>query len=238
MAIFVTEDGFLIFKKRVQDYIEGHQSNYFELFRKQFETLRDNCDLIKLSIAEINLKEAINFNIFQILGLGHLEVRTHTPLLAELLDRNGSHGQKQLFLEKFLEYLNFCPDEAYDSSWNVIKERENIDLQLINYRLRKAVFIENKIYSGSHSGQLSRYYSMWKKCFPNGGEFLYLTITGVPPDDAGFNEEYPRDVVEKDLKRISYKKHIKEWLEATLPHIQATKVKETIVQYLFIIKTL
>src|SRR5437660_12720896 len=42
------------------------------------------------------------FNIFQILRVGHLEVTTHSPILAELLNPKGRHGQGAAFLRLFL----------------------------------------------------------------------------------------------------------------------------------------
>ena len=44
-----------------------------------------------------------HFNIFQILRVGHLEVTTHSPILAELLNPKGNHGQGAVFLGRFLE---------------------------------------------------------------------------------------------------------------------------------------
>src|SRR6185437_12808052 len=43
-----------------------------------------------------------NFNIFQILKIESSEVRLHSVLIAELLNTNGSHGQKDLFLKAFI----------------------------------------------------------------------------------------------------------------------------------------
>lgn len=44
-----------------------------------------------------------NFNIFNILGLTTNEVRTHSAFIAELLNPNGSHGCKHIFLKLFIE---------------------------------------------------------------------------------------------------------------------------------------
>jgi len=38
------------------------------------------------------------FNLFSILGMESDEVSTHSRFLAELLNKNGSHGQKDIFL--------------------------------------------------------------------------------------------------------------------------------------------
>src|SRR5208283_235963 len=43
-----------------------------------------------------------HFNIFHILRVGHLEVTTHSPILGELLNPKGKHGQGAAFLRLFL----------------------------------------------------------------------------------------------------------------------------------------
>jgi len=42
------------------------------------------------------------FNIFNILRVGHLEVKTHSPILGSLLNPKGKHGQETTFLRLFL----------------------------------------------------------------------------------------------------------------------------------------
>jgi hypothetical protein len=42
------------------------------------------------------------FNVFNILGIGHYEVKTHSPMLGELLNPKGRHGQGAMFLRLFL----------------------------------------------------------------------------------------------------------------------------------------
>src|SRR5690349_20393444 len=65
-------------------------------------------ELLWFSEAHLSHTEALaratgkHFNIFQILGIGHLEVKTHSPILGELLDPHGRHGQGAMFLRLFL----------------------------------------------------------------------------------------------------------------------------------------
>jgi len=46
-----------------------------------------------------------HFNLFQILRIGHYEVSTHSPVLGDLLDPGGTHGQCKVFLELFLQQV-------------------------------------------------------------------------------------------------------------------------------------
>ena len=55
------------------------------------------------------------FNIFDILHVGHYEVRTHSPILAEFLNPQGSHGQGAVFLKSFLKEILDIPDTDFDA---------------------------------------------------------------------------------------------------------------------------
>lgn len=54
-----------------------------------------------------------NFNIFSVLQMESDEVKTHSRFLAELLNPKGSHGQKDVFLKKFIERFGI---EKFDTS--------------------------------------------------------------------------------------------------------------------------
>ena len=44
-----------------------------------------------------------NFNVFSILQMESAEVKTHSAIIAELLNPQGSHSQGTLFLKLFLQ---------------------------------------------------------------------------------------------------------------------------------------
>src|SRR5580692_3482102 len=48
------------------------------------------------------------FNIFKILGIGHYEVATHSPMLGNLLNPKGSHGQGDVFLRLFVNSMGIA----------------------------------------------------------------------------------------------------------------------------------
>jgi len=54
------------------------------------------------------------FNMFRVLGVGHLEVKTHSPILAELLNPKGKHGQGDVFLSLFLYRFEMDPVSPLD----------------------------------------------------------------------------------------------------------------------------
>ena len=203
--------------------------------------LRGKCHNIK-SILMAHISEIRNYhrlnapewNVFRVMGMEHYEVAFHTPFLFELLSPHGTHAQGRLFLESFLRMIGVFPeDEITHPNWYVGRETGRIDLRIANNLLQKAVFIENKIDTSAHSGQLSTYYRSWQKDYPNGGAFIYLTIDGVKPPDSGFNSEYSTRVeVETNLQLLSYKVHIKTWLENNLESIKPEKLKQSLIQYI------
>ena len=62
----------------------------------QTRVLKDKHDTLAAATGE-------NFNLFAILGRETDEVRTHSAILAELLDPSGSHGQGAVFLRQFVD---------------------------------------------------------------------------------------------------------------------------------------
>ena len=176
------------------------------------------------------------FNIFKILGIGHYEVGTHSPMLGNLLNRKGSHGQGDTFLRLFVNsqgIANFDTASAHlelEHHIGTVTEKSGgrIDI-LIMDRDGNAIFIENKIYAGDQENQLRRYRQRDSRA-----HLFYLTLHGTLP--SGFTEEGLREI---DVTCISYAAHIRDWLAAclkeaaSLPH-----VRESISQYLHLIREL
>ena len=136
------------------------------------------------------------FNIFEVLGIRDAEIR-HSFVLAWLLDPNANHGFRDLFLRSFLKYLfynnrdsirggvSFFDVEVFNfDDIEIRREWNKIDLLIISKQNRLAVAIENKVRSGEHSDQLSRYRAVLKAEFPAFNKlFVYLTPEGSTPSD-------------------------------------------------------
>ena len=238
----ISEEHFIKFKKRYGEFKKHHEVAILERFKQDYQRFTNSYQVVKNLVDELNRKEAQEFNVFSILDRGHLEVLTHTPFLADLLNPTGTHGQKNLFLRLFLmQVLEYPESEASDKNWFVAKESEYVDLKIVNYSLREAIFIENKIYTGAHSGQLSRYYRVWKDgYFKGNGAFIYLTLHGGAPNISGFDpdEIYEKAEILEQLICLCYKMDIHDWLEKAIPHIEAPRVEQTVKQYTDLIKAL
>jgi hypothetical protein len=177
-----------------------------------------------------------HFNLFDILGIGHYEVRTHSPMLAQLLNPHGSHGQGVVFLQKFLDGLEISDFDA--GSARVTTEENTGDLGRLDIVLRdknqRAIFIENKIYAGLQEDQLARYHK-----YNTEATLLFLTLKGEDPSDKETNAAYQEESFKKVFKPVSYRSDIIQWLEACRKEAAtAHGVREVITQYIHLIKHL
>ena len=96
-----------------------------------------------------------DFNVFSILGVQSNVVTTHSALLAELLNPQGSHHQGSLFLELFLKMCRDAGAGGYAFENDVLEDfrvgaEVATDQGRIDILLEKdnaCIIIENKIYA-------------------------------------------------------------------------------------------
>ena len=124
-------------------------------------------------------------NIFKILRVTNAEIR-HSNFLSWLLDPNENHNLKEVVLNKFLQEIINSSDSFDESvtiedigieNVEIRREWENIDLLII---LDEYVLcIENKIFSGEHSDQLTRYKNIVETNFSDKTQiYIYLNPFG------------------------------------------------------------
>lgn len=180
-----------------------------------------------------------HFNIFNVLGIGHREVKTHSPILAELLNPDGCHGQGDKFLKLFVSGRHFnvtgfgTGKSTVEQNYYAGPVTENsggfIDILIKNNDSGATIVIENKIYALDGENQMKRYRGSFPKA-----RLLYLTLDGRPPSNLS-----PGELNDIKCDRLSYAKHIVMWLEdcrkesACLPN-----VREIITQYIHLIEML
>jgi hypothetical protein len=213
-----------------------------EEFMNFFQRFRDEYTEIKINSARRQLSEAPQYNIFQVLEVSRSEVRTHSAFLCDLLSPRSSHGQGLLFLRTFLEHCaGLYPDQfpilsGFDDpgKWLVFSEfhigNGRMDIIIQNPQEGFICVIENKVDAYEGDDQLKRY-AKWleihKKEYP-ASALCFLTIKGDSSLTIG---NYP-------YLRLSYRQEIAEWLEDTIPLIQAPGVKAVVHQYQAIAATL
>lgn len=207
----------------------------------QFKNLFEKVNVITTNYGKLIESSGENFNIFKILKLHSSEVRLHSAFIAELLNPQGSHGQKDVFLKLFIDKFQFKNNEFYTQGVTVEIEKHfgflnegsseggRIDIILTDKNWNQIV-IENKINAGDQKNQLLRY----NQISPN-ADLFYLTLLGVEPQD------YSKGTLQAnvDFKCLSYKLDIINWLEdCRKVAINSSILYQTITQYINITKQL
>ena len=175
--------------------------------------LKDKHDALAASTGQ-------TFNLFEIIGREADEVRTHSAILGELLDPNGSHLQGAVFAQRFLERIGIRGIEvagarvgcevaiASDSRADILIETDDA-----------CVVIENKIGAVDQPRQLERYHAYAAR--RRMAKVVYLTLHADEPSKESLGELLPDDV-----NCISYEEHVVGWLDdcirvvARVPHIR------------------
>lgn len=194
---------------------------------------------------------APEWNVFRVLGVESKEAEFHTPFLFGLLKPDGAHGQGRLFLDSFLARIGdkvpgLSQDDVSDPNWYVEREVEQVDLRICNNRLKKGIYIENKVYTPTRKGQLSKYVKLWQHYYENAdrdGGIFYLTVHGDEPPDAAFDAEgqFMRSEIEREFGKIrllSYKRDIRNWLDGMVGSVKPQKLRQSISQYIEVINDL
>jgi hypothetical protein len=251
--------------KIIEDIELPIYSSFLERYKSvsasiESETLNNYKNLIaqwkeKFSTAlkEYNQKETPDYNIFNILKIPNIvqnEEQTHTPIIGNLLNVRGSHGQNELFYRLFIEQCisnsilrnQFIPDDYS----RLFIEQEKVTIYgrldiLISYRSMDKNFgicIENKIYAPDQINQLERYYKYLSNnftCF-----FLfYLTPNRGDPKSTSINLKLFDLLKSQDkIKTISYSDEISDIINNSLSFISSDRLRGTLKQYLTIINAL
>ena len=189
------------------------------------------------------------FNLFSILDRETDEEKTHSALIAELLNPQGSHGQGNIFLKLFVgllsnkkqisvywENANIPTISQIDkiqvyTELNIGKYREKecrLDILLINGEWQ--VLIENKFNAKQGKEQLERYSDYLKEAYAKNKLLIYLTKTG---------EKYKSEELSKGTNYfcLTYKDDILDWLNECEKYCKNKPILEqSLSQYINLIK--
>ena len=211
--------------------------NFKKQVMDQIKNLLSQVSIISKKNAEILDATGGRFNMFRICGVDHYE-NTHSAILAEFLNPNGTHGLKSKFLECFIETLGEqftiedfnCKNARVHTEFVIPGGR--IDILIEDEQREKAIIIENKIFAGDQMEQLERYEKYANKTYKNENyQILYLTLDGREP-----SKQSGEGV---SCLTISYTETIINWLEKCVAiAARFPMVRETIIQYINHLKQL
>lgn len=145
-------------------------------------------DEVQNILAQIN-SNMMDFNILEITGMGMQEIK-HSNILSWLFGDN-EHGVNHLVLEKFLKKVsdlsrnqdlkNYIYLSDKQKNITIYREKNNIDLMIVDDSNKLVLIIENKVYSnervdGEDGGQLKKYEALIENNYKGYNKyFIYLT---------------------------------------------------------------
>ena len=227
--------------------------NYKNEKEKRFCEICNELKKFKNKKDEMRLRGFNNFNYIELLK-GFDDENTHSKIIAEFLNPNGSHFQGSIFIENFFEVLNL----KYNlQNWNVITEKfmsnyvdkgqGRIDVFLTDGK--RYIILENKIKANDQPSQIYKYVEGLYKEIQikdrNKILVLYLTKNGIKPSKESLNDyKIKNDYLELNnqqkakIKCISYEDILK-WMKKNLSTVEnISNLRESIKQYIKIIKKL
>lgn len=192
-------------------------------------------------------KEGTHFNLFSILDRETDEEKTHSALIAELLNPQGSHGQGDKFINLFISLLSqkkkesaFWKDAIIPNQLNKLqvyternigkyrKQECRLDILLLNREWQ--IIIENKFNAKQGKEQLERYLDYLKEDKNRKTLLIYLTKIG----DNYKNKELTNG---SDYFCLTYKNDILTWLEKCKEVcLNIPIIEQSLAQYINLIK--
>lgn len=208
--------------------------------------LKLNEEIIK--VEEKSRKKGDKFNIFSILGIQRKEVETHSFLLYDLINPNGSHYQGDLYLRIFLKEIlkekdDFKIYNLLDNAKNIKVDRETfisgkgIKNGFIDFTIeidKYYIAIEMKIDSKENGNQLDNY-KAFLDSIPNKEKRLYyLTLFGDEADKSKIEEDEKNGYI-----RISFLQDISNFIEKSIEESKNLPIiRESLIQYQATIKNI
>ena len=188
------------------DQVDSSASNCPSL-RAFFDGLTPRLDAARKLDAALDVALARRFNAFDFLNSSELGL---SSIVAELLDVNGGHGQRALFLRILVDKLahSVSPLDIESSSAEVehaIDGGRRIDV--VVWLGDSCLAIENKPYAGDQCRQIHDYLA-WlnKKC--KKFQLVYLSAHGAPPSETSVTlDELRKNGTNGRFKIMGYAGH-------------------------------
>ena len=195
----------------------------------RFTSLLNHTVLLKDRFDALASASGERFNIFTILDRESDEMKTHSAIIADLLNPDGLHGQGEAFARLLLDRLGIKTDgdlrRARVRAEADAGEHGRIDILLEMDEL--CIVIENKIYAHDQPKQLERYHRYANSRSMGNVELLYLTLHGSEPDTHSLG-----CLRIQDIRCVSYESDVIGWLDACIKEVaRIPQIRELLVQY-------
>jgi len=158
-------------------------------------------DNLQKELSEIN-NNLMDFNILEVTGMGHQEIK-HSTILGWLFD-DSEHNLEYKILDEFLKKVILKNEKietlkeyiylSHKQDLNIYREKDNIDLLVVDENNKVVITIENKIFAterkdGEDGGQLQKYKDIIDEKYNDDYQkyFIFLTMNLDQPSEGNKN---------------------------------------------------
>ena len=232
------------FFKELKDFYSKVQTSYERRLTNFFQPLIFRYQVAKELKKQTDRYLASDFNLIEIIGPDENKL---SDIIALLIDPNGTHGQGEVFLEKFLKEIKkqiespqlqdinsllSCKISVLRESFTTQIENQNRRIDLIvefkNQKYnKKPVFIigiENKPWAGEQENQLEDYKEHLDKI--SGNEYLLIYLSGLKRKAVSIKPQTKERLKQKGkFLETSYYKLLIPWLKECIKESEADKVR-------------
>lgn len=241
-------------KKVFSDYLALSDRNNGKFL--SLKEVLSSFSLLLKSYKKENRKKSIGFNVLDFFSI---DEKTHSYIIAYLLNPNEDHGQGRLFLNLFLKRLGVLLPAAEEDEWVVTAEKGHVDIMLRRDQPHSIILVENK--SNNADDQPNQLYRYWHEMIflPNRHKenpiqfisdhsdcykIIYLAANGFKQfslDSVTKPKNLPKNLNSDKLPELlekidkwSFSKDIVDWLEDSCKKLDKEnhRLREFITQYL------
>jgi hypothetical protein len=205
---------------------------------RYFSDLQFRLNIYNKAKKETDAYLASDFNVFDYINPNENKL---SDIMADLLNPDGTHGQKDAFLKEFLKIIDKkldcnlmdCKIMREASTTYIVNNQRRIDITL-NFQNKFEIGIENKPWDEEQENQLQDYQKHLRKKF--GENFCIVYISGNGSEPESLSEKLKKQLLqERKLIILKYKPDIKVWLEKCYKECKSEKIRifiKDFIQYI------
>lgn len=210
----------------IQQKLERRRLERERSIERSLSSLAFKLSMLRQAKKELDLYLSSSFNVFT-----HIRPNENTlsDIIADMLDPQGSHGQKDVFLREFLRITGQMHILDPEKCW-VAREKHTDYIEHTRRRIDITIDlgvcgigIENKPWAVEQPDQIKDYVEYMKKRYSDFA-IVYLSREGSEPQSIN-EKEREKLIREKKLVIFSYGLELRDWLERCYKECKSEKFR-------------
>jgi len=214
-----------------------HGSSTFtnEAITRYFSELQFRMNIYDNAKKDMDVYLASRFNVFQYIKPNENNL---SDIIADLLNPQGKHGQKDVFLQAFVNLiseefsyeLTSCRVGRETSTAYIANNQRRMDITL-KFANKFEIAIENKPWDSEQENQLQDYQEHLQRKYGEKFCLVYISGDGSPPVSIA-PELKDKMEVEGRLVVLTYAEDMLRWLESCYKECKAEKIRSFIKDFM------